>query len=215
MSDYKEYLIPDNGGYRVAVQDAGLPISGDWIEIPEGAIRARFYPHNPDELEFENSTRQWWHDGNNKWVNYGNYSNSLKYSRVVWQREQDEPFLTPECTLNDQHSEIERVGQVEIHGTLKAEPDFNFGAAQASGGAKEKCSTPSSAWDVQIGGDHYKQFQIQPMQFALENKLDAAQQNVIKYIMRHSFKNGKQDLEKAKHYIDLMIEFYYGDNNNG
>ena len=89
-------------------------------------------------------------------------------------------------SINDQYAEIEQVRQ---------------------------CN--SSAWDTQVGGIHYKQFKIQPMQFALENNLDAAQQNVIKYIMRHSFKNGKQDLEKAKHYIDLMIEFYYGDGNNG
>ena len=40
MSDYKEYLVPDNGGYRVAVQDAGLPIAEDWIAIPEGAETA-------------------------------------------------------------------------------------------------------------------------------------------------------------------------------
>lgn len=45
---------------------------------------------------------------------------------MVWQRDQDEPFLTPECTLNDQYAEIEKVRQVEIHGTVKA--------TQASGG---------------------------------------------------------------------------------
>ena len=68
----------------------------------------------------------------------------------------------------------------------------------------------ASQWDIQVGGDHYKSMKIQPAQFALENKLDYCQANAIKYICRHESKNGKQDLEKAKHYIDLLIEHYYG-----
>ena len=70
---------------------------------------------------------------------------------------------------------------------------------------------PASQWDLQVGGDHYKSMKIQPAKFALENKLDYCQANAIKYICRHESKNGKQDLEKAKHYIDLLIEHYYGD----
>lgn len=69
----------------------------------------------------------------------------------------------------------------------------------------------SSQWDIQVGGSHYKDMKIQPAKFALENKLDYCQANAIKYICRHEHKNGKQDLEKAKHYIDLLIEHYYGD----
>lgn len=65
-------------------------------------------------------------------------------------------------------------------------------------------------WNIQVGGDHYKHYKIQPMQFALENNLNPLQHSVIKYVMRHEQKNGKQDLEKAKHYIDLMISHYYG-----
>lgn len=68
----------------------------------------------------------------------------------------------------------------------------------------------ASQWDLQVGGDHYKSMKIQPAKFALENKLDYCQANAIKYICRHESKNGKQDLEKAKHYIDLLIEHYYG-----
>ena len=68
----------------------------------------------------------------------------------------------------------------------------------------------TSQWDLQVGGNHYKSMKIQPAKFALENKLDYCQANAIKYICRHASKNGKQDLEKAKHYIDLLIEHYYG-----
>lgn len=67
-----------------------------------------------------------------------------------------------------------------------------------------------SQWSKQVGGNHYKDMPIQPAQFALENKLDYCQANAIKYICRHEHKNGKEDLEKAKHYIDLLIEHHYG-----
>lgn len=66
-----------------------------------------------------------------------------------------------------------------------------------------------SAWDKQEGGAHYKNLKIQPMQYALENKLDYAQSNVVKYVTRHASKNGKEDLLKAIHNIELMIEHYY------
>lgn len=61
----------------------------------------------------------------------------------------------------------------------------------------------------QVGGDHYKNFVIQPAHFINENKLPFAEGNALKYICRHSFKGGKEDLEKAKHYIDMIIERDY------
>ena len=66
-----------------------------------------------------------------------------------------------------------------------------------------------NAWDKQVGGEHYKQYAIQPAQFALANKLDYAQANAIKYIVRHADKNGVQDLDKAVHYIELLKQYYY------
>lgn len=63
-----------------------------------------------------------------------------------------------------------------------------------------------SAFDKQVGGGHYKHFKIQPLEFIQENDLSFAQGNAIKYICRYPFKNGVQDLEKALHYIEMMIE---------
>lgn len=62
------------------------------------------------------------------------------------------------------------------------------------------------ATDRQIGGEHYKLMQIQPINFILANRLGFAEGNIIKYISRYKSKNGIEDLEKAKHYIDLLIE---------
>lgn len=67
------------------------------------------------------------------------------------------------------------------------------------------------ALSTQEGGNHYKDFPIQPIEFITKNGLSFAQGNVIKYICRYKAKNGLQDLKKARHYIDLMIELEYGD----
>ena len=66
-----------------------------------------------------------------------------------------------------------------------------------------------SAYKKQIGGSHYKDMKIQPSKFINDNKLQFAEGNAIKYICRHAHKGGKEDLEKAKHYIDMIIERDY------
>lgn len=68
-----------------------------------------------------------------------------------------------------------------------------------------------SALDMQIGGDHYKRFEIQPVEFIVKNGLGFIEGNIIKYVCRHEFKGGVNDLHKAMHYIDLLIELKYGD----
>jgi hypothetical protein len=61
----------------------------------------------------------------------------------------------------------------------------------------------------QIGGSHYKKYKIQPSRFINENKILFAEGNAIKYICRHQDKGGKQDLEKAIHYIQMILERDY------
>ena len=69
----------------------------------------------------------------------------------------------------------------------------------------------SDPYDTQVGGNHYKDMAIQPSEFINKNRILFAEGNAIKYICRHNNKGGKQDLEKAKHYIDMIIERDYGD----
>ena len=66
-----------------------------------------------------------------------------------------------------------------------------------------------SAYNKQVGGSHYKKMKIQPSKFVIENELLFPEGNVIKYICRHRFKNGKEDLEKAVHFIEMIIERDY------
>ena len=69
----------------------------------------------------------------------------------------------------------------------------------------------SSALDKQISGNHYKGCKIQPVEYIQANDLDYLQGNVIKYVTRHKLKNGKADIEKAIHYLELILELQYGE----
>lgn len=65
-----------------------------------------------------------------------------------------------------------------------------------------------TAKDIQIGGSHYKDMVIQPGEFIRANGIGWYEGNAIKYVCRHKAKNGKQDLEKAIHYLQLAMEEY-------
>lgn len=62
------------------------------------------------------------------------------------------------------------------------------------------------ATDRQEGGEHYLAIAIQPIQYIHANQLGFCEGNVVKYITRWRAKNGIEDLKKARHYIDLLIE---------
>ena len=67
-----------------------------------------------------------------------------------------------------------------------------------------------SVWDKQHGGSHYQKYKIQPSKFVVENELLYPEGCAIKYIVRHRDKGKKQDLEKAIHFIEMIIERDYG-----
>ena len=58
----------------------------------------------------------------------------------------------------------------------------------------------------QVGGSHYKKYKIQPVEFIIKNNIGFVEGNIIKYILRFKEKGGVQDLLKAKHYIELLID---------
>lgn len=68
---------------------------------------------------------------------------------------------------------------------------------------------PTSALDKQVSGNHYKDCGIQPIEYIHANGLSYLEGNVIKYTTRHSKKNGKADIEKAIHYLELILEMEY------
>lgn len=71
----------------------------------------------------------------------------------------------------------------------------------------ENQSNPKSeAFKTQVGGTHYKKYKIQPTEFIIANRLEFVQGNIIKYVVRYRDKNGLEDLLKAKHYLEMLIE---------
>lgn len=66
-----------------------------------------------------------------------------------------------------------------------------------------------SAMHTQEGGSHYKCLPIQPVEFCQRNGLNFCEANAIKYCCRHRSKNGAQDIKKAIHYLNLLLEIEY------
>ena len=64
------------------------------------------------------------------------------------------------------------------------------------------------------GGEHYKGFKIQPSQFINANNLPFAEGNIIKYICRPPTKGRKEDILKAIHYCEMILERDYGSQDN-
>jgi hypothetical protein len=64
----------------------------------------------------------------------------------------------------------------------------------------------NNSLNSQVGGNHYKLMKIQPVTFVVENKIEYREANIIKYVCRWRNKNGLQDLQKASHYLQMLIE---------
>lgn len=63
---------------------------------------------------------------------------------------------------------------------------------------------------TQVAGNHYKDLKIQPVEYIHANGLGYMEGNVVKYVTRWRKKDGRKDLEKARHYIDLLLELEHG-----
>ena len=184
-------------GYVLQMLDASLDHDG-CLKVPDGA----------DTLTYCNETLLFWTACQSKCLNpsyekefrafnYGGHSGYFKMNGhadglVLWQRPtqpKELPFIDDEPTF---HVDL-------INHTISLNDQY-----------AEIEAVRQTAFDTQISGGHYKSLPIQPMQFALANGLNYAQGNVIKYVVRHASKGGKEDLLKAIHNIELMIEHYYG-----
>ena len=66
-----------------------------------------------------------------------------------------------------------------------------------------------SALDKQVGGSHYKDMAIQPIEYIHKNGLGFCEGNIVKYITRWKTKNGIEDLKKVIHYAELLIQMEY------
>lgn len=69
--------------------------------------------------------------------------------------------------------------------------------------------SPDNPISTQVGGDHYKNLAIQPVEYITRNKLGFNEGNIVKYISRHQHKNKAQDIEKAIHYAKIILKLQY------
>lgn len=63
-----------------------------------------------------------------------------------------------------------------------------------------------STLEIQVGGSHYKDMAIQPVEYIHKNGIGFIEGAVIKYVSRYKAKNGVEDLRKARHMLDILIE---------
>lgn len=106
---------------------------------------------------------------------------------------------------------FEELYRVRSKSCVETQPDFERGLIhQCSPSIGQADSLIGEVQSVelrgQVGGNHYAKCAIQPIDYIMANKLDYLQGNVIKYVTRYKDKNGVEDLEKAAHYLRIMIE---------
>ena len=89
---------------------------------------------------------------------------------------------------------------------LELFPDLATWTPEEEEAMQHMLATNKSALAVQVAGNHYKDLAIQPVEYIHANGIGYFEGNVIKYVSRWRAKNGIKDLEKAKHYIELLIE---------
>lgn len=63
----------------------------------------------------------------------------------------------------------------------------------------------------QVGGSHYKNLKIQPIEYAMANDLNVCEANIVKYVTRHHAKGGAEDIRKVIHYAELLLQMKYGE----
>lgn len=64
---------------------------------------------------------------------------------------------------------------------------------------------------IQIGGNHYKNYKIQPAYFSHVNGLGFLEGSVVKRVCRHRLKDKEKDIKKAIHELMLILEYEYGE----
>ena len=69
----------------------------------------------------------------------------------------------------------------------------------------------TNALDKQVGGKHYTNMLVQPVEFILANNIGFLEGNIIKYVCRHQDKHGAEDIKKAIHYCEMLLHIKYGE----
>lgn len=180
MNDYKEYLEKQQDGTYALVLRGDLCKESD-ILIPEGAevatacgLAVYFWKPSENKTFIDNVG---WSECDEKSIcTLDSYLEDADVS-IIWKRDQDEPFLTPECTLNDQYAEIEQVRQA----------------------IKDNVNHPSH-----YAGSAIECIDAMEAMMTHEQFIGYLRGNLFKYQWRYEKKNGIEDLKKAQWYLEKL-----------
>lgn len=111
---------------------------------------------------------------------------------------------TPSCGYD--YDECSKDGLYVYWKPIK--PRFPMEGAEPS--TDQSVDNAKKALDVQEGGNHYKKYKIQPIEFCYANNIPAIEASVIKYAIRHRDKNGVEDINKAIHLLNILKDLEYG-----
>ena len=111
-------------------------------------------------------------------------------------------YLAKHGTI-EKASDIAKKLKVSVPLVYKAKQEY-IGKLSAEYGREPEANTR------QEGGNHYKTLAIQPWDYIIQNNLGFLEGNIIKYVTRWRHKEGVQDLQKARHFLDKLIEVNNG-----
>ena len=231
----KEYLVKTDTGYTLQVLSDVVDGHDGIIEVPDGSNIAwkdnsnGFVFFTKIEIGYRDATVIWQRESLNDQVasaeEYRKSFSGVPKATLDAMNNIQNAFDKAQCAINAQNAMAKLFTYPQYLSSVVHGKEFIVKPNQKKDESKlfdtskfilEYFTQPEelpfvsdNAWSKQIGGDHYKKLAIQPMEYALQNKLDYAQANVVKYVTRHADKNGKQDLLKAIHNIELMIAHYY------
>ena len=122
---------------------------------------------------------------------------------------------TPKCAACNYNTRVARLSTKgvdcdKIYDTVMERVN-NVQVAESNETLIDEETVALDATQIQIGGNHYKNMKITPTEYIIANKIPWREGNAIKYISRHKFKNGKEDIQKAIHCLQLILENTYAD----
>jgi hypothetical protein len=161
------------------------------------------------------------------WEELGKPQLDCKYKKGQWEKADGSHILWTECfeyrISGDRHFAL-RKKWVDSGKTLQIErnkyqtltewkivnwPEWRQDYDYREAVEKHEDICESSALQTQVGGSHYKDMKIQPAEYTHANGIGHLAGDAIAYISRYKSKNGRQDLEKAIHSLQLLIQLEY------
>ena len=124
----------------------------------------------------------------------------------VWDAAPNKAIEVPEGYTPEAWDKITRISNAQVAEALAWEEPLDADDRLLKYVADRK---KENALRKQVGGSHYATMKIQPVEFITANELGFLEGNIVKYVCRHHAKNGAEDIKKAIHYCELLLQTKY------